>query len=86
LGRVGDLDPANEGAFEIVIPDFTRDPVFKGTGAVPRIGSFGEIELVIHDSRTGRPLGAMKPDDAGPESGLKVQDEYPDPIKFTSVR
>jgi len=49
LGRVGDLDPANGGAFEITIPDFTGDPLFKGTDEIPRGGNFGVIDLVIQD-------------------------------------
>ena len=86
LGRVGDLDPANGGAFEITIPDFTGDPLFKGTDEIPRGGNFGVIELVIQDKRIGRVLGAIKPENAGPESGLNVQNEYPEPVKFTTVR
>jgi hypothetical protein len=86
LGRVGDLDPANGGAFEITIPDFTSDPLFKGAGDVPRLGNFGVIQLGLRDKKIGRPLGAIKPENAGPESGLNIQSEYPNPVKFTGVR
>jgi hypothetical protein len=43
LGKIGDLDPMDGGAFEMTIPDFTRDPLFNCTGDVPRFGTFGEI-------------------------------------------
>ena len=87
LGRVGEIDPAKGGTFEITIPDFTRDPVFKGIGETPRSGHFDVIELGLHDKQVGRSLGTIKPEDAGrPESGLNVQIEYRDPVMFTRAR
>jgi hypothetical protein len=85
LGMVGELDPANGGAFEIVIPDFARDPQFKDAGDVPRLGNFGVIELGLRDRKIGRSLGGIKPENAGPEAGLNIQSEYPNPVKFTRV-
>ncbi len=84
LGRVGDLDPANGGNFEITIPDFTRDPLFQGTDEVTRAGDFGVIELFLEDKMIGRGLGGMKPENAGSRSGLNVENEYPDPVLFTT--
>jgi hypothetical protein len=86
LGTVGEIDPAKGGAFEIAIPDFTRDPVFKGTGEIPRTGNFDVIHLGLRDKKVKRVLGAIKPDDAGTERGLNVQVEYPSPVMFTRVR
>jgi hypothetical protein len=42
LGLVGDLDLSNNGAFEITIPDFAQDPLFRGSSTVSRSGNFGE--------------------------------------------
>ncbi len=86
LGKVGEIDPANGGAFEITIPDFTADQVFKGAGDVPRSGKFGEIELVLQDKKIGRPLGGIQPENAAPKTGLNIESEYPNPLKFMTVR
>ncbi len=86
LGRVGDLDPAKGGAFEITIPDFTRDPRFNSTSDVPWLGNFGEIILVLRDKKIGRIVGGIKPENAGPESGLTIENEYPNPVNFTTLR
>jgi hypothetical protein len=85
LGRIGDLDPANGSAFEITIPDFTRDPVFHSTGDVPWLGNFGVIVLVLRDQKIGRIVGGIKPVNAGPESGLNIENEYPNPVNFYDV-
>jgi hypothetical protein len=87
LGRVGDLDPANGGAFEITIPDFTRDPLFKRSGPVPTgFGNFGVIELGLRDERLGRNLGALKSENAGTRLGLNIQSEYSNPVRFRTVQ
>jgi hypothetical protein len=44
------------------------------------------IELGLWDNQIDRVLGAIKPENAGPESGLIVEGEYPNPVKFTTVR
>jgi len=82
LGTVGQLDPARKGIFEMTIPDFTRDPVF---GKFARQGKFGVIELALKEKKIGRSLGTIKADNS-PELGLNVQDEYRDPVTFTTVR
>jgi hypothetical protein len=86
LGSVGELDPENGGAFEITLPDFTRDPLYKGAGDFPRFGNFGTIQLVLRDRAIGRSLASIKPEIAGPDSDLKIQSEYTNPVKFTTVR
>ena len=84
LGCVGELDIANEGAFEITIPDFARDPLFKGS-AEGSDGVFGTIILAIRDKKVGRTLGAITVVSA-PGSGLRVESDYADPIAFAIVR
>jgi hypothetical protein len=86
LGKIGDLDPADGGAFEITIPDFTRDPLFNSTGEVPRFGNFGVILLGLRDKKIGRIVGGIKPENAGPESGLDIENDYPNPVNFTTLR
>ena len=86
LGTVGELDPSKGGAFEIVIPDFARDPVFLGTGEAPRSGSFDVMHLGLYDKTIGRGLGAIKAEGAGSTLGLDVQVEYSDPVMFKRVR
>jgi hypothetical protein len=86
LGSVGELDPENGGAFEITIPDFTRDLLYKGAGDFSRFSNFGTIQLVVRDKKIGRSLASIKPEIAGPDSDLKVQSEYTNPVKFTTVR
>ena len=81
LGTVGQLDPSRRGDFEMTIPDFTRDPVFKNFA---RHGKFGVIELALKEKKIGRTLATIKADN-NPELGLSVQDEYPDLVAFTTV-
>jgi len=84
LGKIGELDPVNAGAFDITIPDFARDPLFKATGDTRQVGDFGEIVLILQDNRIGRTLGIIKPQNAGQKSGLNIQSEYPNPMTFTT--
>jgi len=86
LGNIGDLDPAGAGNFEITIPDFTRDLQFKITHDAPVFSNFGEIIFVLRDKTSGRILGLMKPENAGPESGLNIESVYPNPVEFTMAR
>ena len=86
LGVVGDFDISNGGAFEITIPDFARDPLFKGTQSVPRFVNFGEILLGVRDKKIDLGGWGIKPENAGPESGLIVQGEYPNTVRFTTIR
>jgi len=86
LGAVGDFDISNGGTFEITIPDFARDPLFKGTGSVPRFVNFGEILLGLRYKKIERTGCGITPENAGPESGLIVESEYPNPVKFTTIR
>jgi hypothetical protein len=73
LGSVGELDPENGGAFEITLPDFTRDPLYKGAGDFPRFGNFGTIQLVLLDRAIGRSLASIKPEIAGPDLDLNPE-------------
>ncbi|HLK34764.1 MAG TPA: hypothetical protein VKT29_16835 [Terriglobales bacterium] len=86
LGIVGELDPRKNGSFDITLPDFTRDPLFKNTAEMPRLSRFGIIELELQDKTVRRPLGGIKPENADTTSGLMIQDKYPDPVKFTTLR
>jgi len=80
LGTVGEIDPARGGNFEITLPDFTRDPVFDKFG---EHGKFGVIDLALREKKIGRVLATIKPED-GPDRGLNVQDEYREPLTFTT--
>ena len=87
LGAVSEFDTSKGGRFAITIPDFARDPLFKGSGSVPWFGNFGEILFGMRDNKfpyVGR--WGIKPENAGPESGLIVESEYPNLIKFTTIR
>jgi hypothetical protein len=85
LGMVGTLDPADSGRFDIKIPEFTRDPVFKLTHEWGT--NFGNIALVLRDKRVGQQVGHMKPKQSQAERrDLNVQAEYPDTIIFTTAR
>jgi hypothetical protein len=86
LGAVGKFDPARGGAFEITIPDFTRDPLFKGIGDASWFGDFGVILLGLQEKKIGRGWWGIKPEKAGPKSGLNIESEYANAVKFTSVR
>jgi len=87
LGVVGDFDISNGGTFAITIPDFARDPLFKGTDSVQRLFvNFGELLLGVRDKKIGLGGWSIKPENAGPESGLIVQGEYPNPVRFTINR
>jgi hypothetical protein len=82
LGTLGQIDPAQNGAFEITFPDFTRDPVFdKFVSGV----KFGVIQLALQEKKIGRTLATITANDA-PEFGLNVQAEYRDPVIFAAVR
>jgi len=82
LGTLGQIDPAQNGAFEITFPDFTRDPVFdKFVSGV----KFGVIQLALQEKKIGRTLATITANDAL-EFGLNVQAEYRDPVIFAAVR
>ena len=65
----------------MTIPDFTRDPVF---GKFARQGKFGVIELALKEKKSGRIVGTIKAGNSR-ELGLNVQQEYHDPVIFTTV-
>ena len=82
LGTVGKLDRTQGGRFEITVPDFARDPLFKGSPEISRSGKFGVIGLALSDQKSGRILAGIKSENSAPEQGLEVQDKYPDPVRF----
>jgi hypothetical protein len=86
LGIVGEIDPAGGGSFDITIPDFTLDPVFKGIGDIPRVGEFGVIKLALRAKNFPRVLETIMTEDAPGVRGLSVQTEYRNPVKFTPGR
>jgi hypothetical protein len=82
LGKVGELDPAKGGAFEVAIPDFASDQLFMvNRGAFPA-NADGLIHLSLRDKTVDRELGGIKVRDR-PAWGLEVQTDYPDPVQFT---
>lgn len=81
LGRIGEINPAYGGTFDITIPDFTRDPVFD---RFANHGKFGVIELALKEKNIGHSLGTITAN-AAPELGLNIQTKYQDPVVFTRV-
>jgi hypothetical protein len=81
LGRIGEINPAYGGIFEMTIPDFTRDPVF---GRFANQGKFGVIKLALKEKKIRHSLGTITAN-AAPELGLNVQTKYHDPVVFTRV-
>jgi hypothetical protein len=79
LGKVGVLDPAKNGNFTIAIPDFAIDPL-DGRRFAPG-QDYGWIALTLCDHITGRPLASVVPV-GGSKPGLKIEDEYADPLRF----
>ena len=87
LGKMGTLNPADDGDFELNVPDFTEDPVFKSRAQQPAAVSFGFFELSLRDRRVGRTVGTIASTDGNsPKSGLGIEAEYPDPVVFTATR
>ncbi len=87
LGRVGELVLAKEGEFEMTIPDFTRDPLFRGTEDVPKFGDFGEIQFAIHDSIiVEKSLAGLRVENGDRRAGLRVEEKYATPVRFTTSR
>lgn len=85
LGILGTIDPADEGKFEITIPDLSHDPALRH--ALQRESDFDVIEMFLRDHKVGVALGAIKAKEStSPIRGLKVQAEYPDQVVFTKVR
>jgi hypothetical protein len=85
LNILGTIDPADEGRFEITIPDFSLDPAFRH--AERRERDFDVIEMLLRDHKVDVTLGGIKPKEStSPIAGLKVQAEYPDPVVFTKMR
>ena len=82
LGTVGEIDPLRGGAFDITIPDFALDPLFKSIGGIPRTGEFGVIELSLRVKLIERPLGTIKSEGTDVMTGLRVRAHYPDPVLF----
>lgn len=87
LGKVGTLNPADDGNFELDVPDFTEDPVFKNRAQQPAAVDFGFIELSLTDRQVGRTVGTIASTDSNsPKSGLGIEAEYPDPVIFRATR
>jgi hypothetical protein len=96
LGKVGQLNPADGGNFELRIPDFTQDPVFGSQVHEPTTNhfgwtdlslDFGSIELSLKDEQVGRSVGTIDATDfSGPDHGLEILTEYPDLVVFTRVK
>ena len=87
LGRVGVLDLAKGGNFEIAIPDFTHDPLFRGTEEVPNLGNFGEIQFAIHDNVIlEKSLAGLRVENSGQPTGLSIEETYATPTRFTTSR
>jgi hypothetical protein len=76
LGKVGTLNPIDRGNFELTIPDFTEDPVFRSNSF-----NFGFLILSLKDERLGCTVGAsLATDSNGSKRGLEIRTDYPDPV------
>jgi hypothetical protein len=86
LGKVGMLDPSDGGNFELIVPDFTKDPIF--TSHHQRSGApFGFIALSLKDRQVGRTVGTLALTDVdSPNRRLDIEADYPDPVVFTSTQ
>jgi len=86
LGKLGMLDPFNDGNFELIVPDFTKDPIFKSHTQGSAV-SFGFIALSLKDRQVGRTVGTLASTDIdSPKRGLDIEPNYPDPVVFTSTQ
>ena len=83
LNKVGVLDPARNGDFEITIPAFSHDPSYTSYAASGR--SYGLIKFQLRDPLSGARLGGLVPVDSF-EPGLNVEGEYPYIVMFKVVR
>jgi hypothetical protein len=76
LGKVGTLNPIEGGNFELTIPDFTEDPVFRSNSF-----NFGFLILLLKNGRVGCTGGAtFATNSHGSKRGLEIKTDYPDPV------
>jgi hypothetical protein len=81
LGKVGTLNPIEGGNFELTIPDFTEDPVFRSNSS-----NFGFLILSLENERVDCTVGAfVSTDSKGSERGLEIKTDYPDPLVCAAV-
>lgn len=86
LGRFGTLDPDDGGNFELSVPDFTKDPAFKGYAEDGSEPSFGLFELSLNDEQVGRSVGTIGESDIqSPRRGLEIKSKYPNPVVFERI-
>lgn len=85
LGKVGSIDPARGGEFQMTVPDFLSDPTINSVDQTTGTEA-GTILFVLKDRLLGRTLAAIKPkDSAQGQRGLSLQRDYPSPVVFTIV-
>jgi hypothetical protein len=86
LGKLGMLDPIDDGNFELIVPDFTKDPIFKSYAQQPA-AYVGFIELSLKDRQVGRTVGTLASTDIdSSKRGLDIEADYPDTVVFTSTQ
>lgn len=84
IGKVGELDPAGGGRFDITVPDFARDPFLTGRREASTDTNPGTVGLTLHEQRLDRPSGVIVPVGDKVIEGLQVRNEYPNPVTFTN--
>lgn len=78
---MGKLDPADNGNFELTVPDFTRDPMFNANSS-----DFGFLILSLEDERVGSEIAVIAPTESHNDlHGLEIEADYPDPVVFTAI-
>jgi len=76
LGKVATLNPIEGGNFELTIPDFTEDPVFRSNSF-----NFGFLILSLKNERVECTVGAIVANGSnGSKRGLEIETDYPDPV------
>jgi len=81
LGKVGTLNPIEGGNFELTIPDFTEDPVFRSDSS-----NFGFVILSLENERVDCSVGPFASTDSdGSKRALEIKTDYPDPVVCAPV-
>jgi hypothetical protein len=69
------------GNFELTIPDFTEDPVFRSNSF-----DYGFLILSLENERVEGTVGAfVSTDSNGSKRGLQIKTDYPDPVVCAPV-
>lgn len=75
--KVGRAIPAQDGTFEVEIPDFST---------LTKLGE-AAFQLTLRHAKTGNVLGSLKPaDESGNAYDVEVRPDYPQVIQFTTEK